>query len=63
MFAFKNYNCILVSNEKMERCLYIDHSCAVDRINCSLVTPLNRQTQSDSWSDVFLLEMFLLGGF
>ena len=27
---------------------YIDSSCAVDRTNCSLVTPVSRQMQSDS---------------
>ena len=32
---------------------YIVGSCAVDCINCSLVTPANRQMQSDSWSDVY----------
>ena len=25
------------------------NSCAVDRINCSLITPVNRQTQSDGY--------------
>ena len=30
----------------------IDGSCSVDRINCSLVIPINRQMQSDGVSDV-----------
>ena len=28
---------------------FIDGSRSVDHINCSLVTPVNRQTQSDSY--------------
>ena len=31
----------------------IDGSCAVDRINWSLVIPINRQMQSDGDSDVY----------
>ena len=27
----------------------IEGSCSVDRINCSLVTPVSRQTQSDGY--------------
>ena len=32
---------------------YIDGSCSVDRINCSLVIPINRQMQSDGVSDIY----------
>ena len=28
---------------------YIDGSCSVDRINCSLVIPVNRQRQSEGY--------------
>ena len=28
---------------------YIDGSCDVDRVNCSLVTPVSRQMQSDHY--------------
>ena len=28
---------------------YINGSCSVDRINCSLVIPVNRQRQSDGY--------------
>ena len=31
--------------------LFIDGSCAVDRINCILVTPVIRQMQSDVYFD------------
>ena len=61
-------------NSKLQLILLvlIDGSCAIDRINCSLVTPVNRQTQSGGYEFhlfrcrdeiVKLLEMFLLGGF
>ena len=32
---------------------YIDSSCSVDHINCSLLIPINRQMQSDGVSDVY----------
>ena len=32
---------------------YIDDSCFVDRINCSLVIPINIQMQSDGVSDIY----------
>ena len=32
---------------------YIDGSCFVDRINCNLVIPINRQMQSDGVSDFY----------
>ena len=37
---------------------YIDSSCAVDRINYSLVTPVNRQTQGDGYEwRIFVLDL------
>ena len=40
--------------------VYIDGSCSVDRINCSLVFPINRQMQSDGVSDVYFDVAFIL---
>ena len=33
--------------------VYIDGSCSGDPINCSLVSPINKQMQSDSVSDIY----------
>ena len=41
----------LFSNCNMVTC--IDGSHSVDRINCSLVIPINRQMQSDGVSDIY----------
>ena len=41
--------------------VYKDGSCSFDRINCSLVIPINRQMQSDGDSDVYFdVELILL---
>ena len=39
-----------------------DTSCSVDRVNFSLVNPVNRQTQSDGYECHLLWKVFLLGG-
>ena len=52
-FMFRE-NRLRPTQDHIEIWLYLNGSCSVDLVNCSLVIPINRQMQSDIYLDVVL---------